>query len=138
MQLDQRLVAETGRAAPAALPATLAADSRPATTRLACDVCGGRRRRYERHRLVWEPGRDTRLVLADLCGGCATLDDPLLDLYGGSGREAIRLVQEIRPSPPRQPRVRPRVVGLAARAGVYLLIAIAAFFLVTLVTSVGR
>jgi hypothetical protein len=100
-------------------------------------VCGRARPRDERHRLVWERDPATRLVLAELCRDCATIADPLLELYGGRGREAIRLVQEIPASPP--PRTaQPRVLGHAARGALYLLIAVAAFLLVTLVTSRGR
>jgi hypothetical protein len=112
-------------------------DHRPRSNRLACDFCGHARTREERHRLVWESDPATRLVLAELCRGCATFADPLLELYGGCGREAIRLVQEVRPStPPRT--VRPRVLGYAAREVLYLLIAVVSFLLVTLVTSRGR
>jgi hypothetical protein len=72
-----------------------------------------------------------------LCRDCATFADSLLELYGGRGRDAISLVQEIRASPP--PRtVQPRVGGYAARGVLYLLIAVASFVLVTLVTSRGR
>jgi hypothetical protein len=86
---------------------------------------------------VWESDPDTRLVLAELCDDCATRADPLLELYGGRGRDAMRLVQEIRASsPPRT--VQPRVLGYTARGIVYLLIAVASFLLVTLVTSRGR
>jgi len=149
MRLDLPPVAErSGRAASAALPpkepvrsirprGELGAEHRPTSNRLACDLCGYARTREERHRLVWDRDPATRLVLAELCGDCATLADPLLQLYGGRGREAIRLVQEIRTSPP--PRtVQPRVLGFAARGMLYLLIAVAAFLLVTLVTSHGR
>jgi hypothetical protein len=75
-------------------------------------------------------------VLADLCRDCATSADSLIERYGGHGREAVRFVQEIAASPPRR-RVPPRVLGYGARGAVYLLIAVASFVLVTLVTS-GR
>jgi hypothetical protein len=115
----------------------LGADHRPTDHRLACDVCGRARTRDERQRLVWESDSVTRLVLAELCHDCATIADPLLELYGGRGRDAIRLVQEIRASPP--PRaVQPRVVGYTARGMLYLLIAVASFLLVTLITSRGH
>ena len=138
----------SGRAASAALPpkaqvrsarpgGEVGADHRPTSNRLACDVCGFARSRDERRRLVWESDPATRLVLAELCRDCATFADRLLELYGGCGREAITLVQEIRASPP--PRtVQPRVLGYAARGVLYLLIAVASFLLVTLVTSRGR
>jgi len=130
----------SGRAATAALPAKgqIVPRGRPPSGRLVCDVCGRARARDERHRLVWERAPGARLVLAELCSGCATFADPLVELYGGCGREAIGLVQEIRaPQPPRA-TVRPRVLGFAARAVLYLLIAVASFSLVTLVTSWGR
>ena len=102
-----------------------------------CDFCRGALRSEERHRLVWESSFAAELVLADLCRDCATFADRLLELYGGCGREAITLVQEIRPSPP--PRtVQPRVLGYAARGVLYLVIAVASLLLVTLVTSRGR
>jgi hypothetical protein len=51
-------------------------------------------------------------------------------LYGGSGREAIALVEEVRPS------ARPhRVVGFVVRGALYLLIALAFFLIVTLISS---
>jgi len=149
MRLDLPSGAErSGRAASAALPpkdrvrsarlgGELGADHRPIFNRLACDVCGCARSRNERRRLVWESDPATRLVLAELCHDCATRANPLLELYGGRGRDAIRLVQEIRASsPPRT--VQPRVLGYTARGMLYLLIAVASFLLVTLVTSRGR
>ena len=138
----------SGRAASAALPPAdhvrsarpgreVGANRRPTSSRLTCDVCGKARTRGERHRLVWESDDPaTGLVLADLCRDCATFADQLLELYGGCGRDAISLVQEIRASPPA--RTQPRVLGYAARGLLYLLIVIASFVLVTLVTSRGR
>ena len=149
MRVDLHSGAErSGRAASAALPpedqvrsarqgGKLGADHRPTAERPACDLCGRARRRDERLRFVWECGPATRLVLAELCRDCARNADPLLELYGGRGREAVSLVREIRASPP--PRTaRPRLVGYSARGVLYLLIALASFLLVTLVTSRGR
>jgi hypothetical protein len=149
MQLDLHSGAErSGRAASAALPPKeqvrsarpgreVGADHRPTSNRLTCDVCGYARTRDERHRLIWESDPATQLVLAELCRDCAAFADPLLELYGGHGRAAIRLVQEMRSSPaPRM--VQPRVLGYTARGILYLLIAVASFLLVTLVTSRGR
>jgi hypothetical protein len=142
------VVERPGRAASAALPpkkqvrsarsrGEVGAEHRRTSTRLACDVCGRARTRDERRRLVWESDPANRIVLAELCRNCATFADPLLELYGGCGRDAISLVQEIRASPP--PRtVQPRVLGYAARWMLYVLIAIGSFVLVTLVTSRGR
>jgi hypothetical protein len=81
--------------------------------------------------------RGTQLVSAELCPDCATLVDQLLELYAGRSRDAIKLLQEIlASSPPRT--VQPRVLVDTARRMLYLLIAIASFLLVTLVTSRGR
>jgi hypothetical protein len=148
MQLDLPPVADrAGRAASAALPANeqvrsahpgkeVGADNRP-SNRLACDVCGGARTRDERHRLVWENGLAPGLVLAELCRRCATQANPLLELYGGCGRDAIGLVKEVHAAPPPR-RAQLRVLGFTARGVLYILIAIASFLLVTLVTSRGR
>jgi hypothetical protein len=129
-----------GRAASAALPpeeqVRVGADHRPTSSHLACDVCGRARTRDERHRLVWNGDPATRLVLAELCRDCAAFADPLLKLYGGRGRDAIRLVQEIYATRP--PTVKPRGLAYTARGMLYLLIALASFLLVTLVTSRGR
>jgi hypothetical protein len=135
----------SGRAASATLPpkeqvrsarpgGEVGADHRPTSARLACDLCGGTRPRRERHRLVWESDSATRLLLAELCRDCATFADPLLELYGGHGRHAIRLVEEIRPAP--QSRTAGlRLLGFSTRVILYLLIVAGSFLLVTLVTS---
>jgi hypothetical protein len=149
MRLDLLVRAERpGRAASAVLPpieqiraaragGEADAEHRPTSNRLTCDVCGCARIRDERYRLVWTSDPATRLVLAELCRGCATFADPLLVLYGGQGRDAIRLVEESRAAPrPRAPQL--RALGFTARGILYLLIAIASFLLVTLVTSRGR
>jgi hypothetical protein len=149
MRIDLPPLAErSGRAASAALPpkarvrsaspeGEVGADYRPRSNRLACDVCGHARTRDERLRLVWENGLAPGLVLAELCRRCATQADPLLELYGGCGRDAIRLLKEVQAAPP--PRAaQKRVLGFTARGILYLLIAVASFVLVTLVTSRGR
>jgi hypothetical protein len=98
----------------------------------ACDFCRGALRREERHRLIWE-SQSAELVLADLCSRCATRAEILLELYGGRGRKSIALVQEARPS------ARPhRVVGFVARGALYLLIALAFFLIVTLISSAAH
>jgi hypothetical protein len=97
----------------------------------------GIRTREERYRLVWETGLTPGLVLAELCRHCAPQADPLLELYGGCSRDAIGLVKEVHAgSPPRAARL--RILGFTARGILYLLIAMAAFLLVTVVTSRGR
>jgi len=146
MQLELPSRAErSGRAASAALPprapvrlarpaGEVGVDHGPTPKRLACDLCGGTRPRSERHRLVWESDSATRLVLAELCRDCASFADPLLELYGGHGREAIRLVEETRLAPPSRPAGL-RLLGFSTRVILYLLIAAGSFLLVTLVTS---
>jgi hypothetical protein len=83
---------------------------------------------------VWAGPDRTELVLAEPCERCASQADGLLELYGGRGRHAVRLVQVGPPCmPPTAPRH--RVSGFATRGLVYLLIAIVAFLLVTLISS---
>jgi hypothetical protein len=82
---------------------------------------------------VWAGPDGTELVLAEPCQRCASQAGGLLELYGGRGRHAVRLVQagnRIQLTVPRH-----RVSGFATRAFVYLLIALAAFVLVTLISS---
>jgi hypothetical protein len=83
---------------------------------------------------VWAGPDGTELVLAEPCQRCASQADGLLARYGGRGRHAVRLVQA---GPPCTPLTAPRhrVSGFATRGLVYLLIAIAAFLLVTLISS---
>jgi hypothetical protein len=82
---------------------------------------------------VWVGPDGTELVLAEPCERCASQADGLLALYGGRGRHAVRLVQ----AGPRIPFTVPRhrVSRFATRGLVYLLIAIGAFLLVTLISS---
>ena len=110
-----------------------AAEPRRHAAHPACDFCRGALSREERHRLVWESPYPAELVLADLCSRCATSAEPLLKLYGGRGRESIALVQEVRPS-----AAAPKVVGFIARGAFYLMIALAFFLIVTLISSYGR
>jgi hypothetical protein len=83
---------------------------------------------------VWAGPDGTELVLAEPCTRCASQADGLLALYGGRGRHAIRVMQV---GPPCMPLTVPRhrVSSFATRGLVYLLIAIAAFLLVTLISS---
>ncbi len=85
---------------------------------------------------MWESEGGGELVLADLCARCAAHADRLLDVYGGRGRASMRLT---RPGsadaiPPALVR---RASGALVRAVVYVLIALAVFFVVTLITSRG-
>jgi hypothetical protein len=150
MLLDLHPEAEReGRAASSALPARqrlrssrlggeVAADYRHNPKRLVCDFCGRPRSREERNRLVWENALAPGLVLAELCPRCAMRSELLRELHGGRGRNALRLVEETRAaaSAPRTGQL--RVLALSARGTLYLLIALASFLLVTIVTSHGR
>jgi hypothetical protein len=99
-----------------------------------CDFCRGSLVSGERHRLVWEsPELATDLILADLCSRCATA-------YASAGASrwsvrtnAVRLVQEVRPS-----AAAPKVVGFIARGAVYFLVAVTFFLIVTLISSYAR
>jgi hypothetical protein len=101
-----------------------------------CDFCGAPRARGERRRFVWDTGLGDELVLADLCGRCANQADRLLEVYGGFGRAAIRFTQAA-PVPAVKPPPVQRVGSILVRGLVYLLIALAAFVVVTFVTSRG-
>jgi len=96
---------------------------------LPCDFCRNAVAREERHRLVWDSGAAGELILAELCAGCATK-------FSGSRTsqlETVRLVQDARASVPAS-----KVAGVArvaARGLLYLLIAVACFLIVTLVSS---
>jgi hypothetical protein len=93
-----------------------------------CDFCRSALRREERHRLVWKSPFQAELVLADLCSRCASRGDDIVELYGG--REAITLVHEGQ----RAKRYH-GVVAFLIRGVVYLLIAVAFFLIVTLISS---
>jgi hypothetical protein len=95
-----------------------------------CDICGSPRSPLEHQRVVWDSGVGTDLVLADLCSRCAADADRLLDLYGGRGRNALRLTQEKRVA--HVPAARARTLG---RVLVYVLAGLASFVLVTLISS---
>jgi hypothetical protein len=94
-----------------------------------CDFCGSAFPPFERQRLIWDNGTESGLVLAELCRRCAADADRLLDRYGGHGRSALRLTREhgVAASPVQLPRL--------VRLLVYLLVALASFFLVTLISS---
>src|SRR5262249_12976552 len=97
------------------------------------DFCRGPLARGERHRLVWESGVAGELILAELCAGCATT-------WFDSRRsqaDTLRLVQDCRASAlsGRASALAPKAVGFAARGVLYLLIAVAIFLIVTLISS---
>jgi hypothetical protein len=107
-------------------------------TAAVCDLCGAPLPRGERWRLVWKSGLVGDLVLADLCARCAGESDRFLERYGGGGREAVRLTQErFVPAVEPAPGQLQRVGGMIVRGLVYVLIALATFVVVTLVTSRG-
>ena len=99
-----------------------------------CDFCGGPRANSEQQRLVWDSGRDGELVLAELCAQCAGQADELVAVFGGRGREAMRLTQRFAASPAARKPVR-RVGGVAVRGVVYVLVAVVAFLVVTFLTA---
>jgi hypothetical protein len=82
---------------------------------------------------MWE-SEGGELVLADLCARCAADADRLLEMYGGRGRTSIRVTGPDRADAIPMPLVR-RASGVLLRGAVYVLIALAAFFVVTLITS---
>lgn len=82
---------------------------------------------------MWAGPDGTELLLAEPCQRCASQAEGLVELYGGRGRHAVRLVQAGNCIPLTVPRH--RVSGFATRALVYLLIAVSAFVLVTLIGS---
>jgi hypothetical protein len=82
---------------------------------------------------VWAGHDGTELVLAEPCKRCASQADDLLELYGGRGRHAVKLVQVGHRTSLTGPRHRDS--GFATRGLAYLLIAVAAFLLVTLISS---
>jgi hypothetical protein len=109
--------------------------SRDTTVNAVCDVCGEPHARGERRRLVWASGPDGDLVLADLCARCAGESHRFLVMYGGRGRDAVRLTHESSVSVKRAPV--PRAAGMFVRGLLYVLVAVAAFVLVTLLTARG-
>jgi hypothetical protein len=113
---------------------------RPASPRpvkkAACDFCRRPRVSEERHRLVWASTPSNELVLAELCGPCAARSDQLIEMYGGHGRNAISLMQPL--GVPRSTVPAHRAFGFVGRGLLYLLIALAFFVVVTLITSRAR
>ena len=83
---------------------------------------------------MWETETGAELVLADLCPRCTSNADRLLDLYGGRGRASLRVA-----GPSREAgipvRILRRTTGATLRAAFYVLIALATFFIVTLITA---
>jgi predicted benzoate:H+ symporter BenE len=84
--------------------------------------------------LVWDSGRDGELVLAELCARCAGQADELVAVFGGRGREAMRLTQHVAVSPAERTPVR-RVGGVVVRGVVYVLVGVVAFLVITFLTA---
>lgn len=102
----------------------------------ACDFCGNKLGARERPRVVWRPAPAVELVLAEICEHCAKAFPSLLVRYGGLGRNRLGLAEQRIAG---RPRARTRGAVLAtARGAAYLLVAVACFALVTLMSSVGR
>ena len=115
------------------------ADSRDPTDALApasCDICGGPRTRFERQRLIWDAGPGDQLILAELCRDCATRPDALLEAYGVRSHGALKITRADVVSVPESPPAR-AIGGVVVRGLLYVLIALAAFVLVTALTSHG-
>jgi hypothetical protein len=70
-------------------------------------------------------------VLAELCGRCAERPDRLLEVYGGRGHDALRVTHVHG----REAQPRHTMRGIILRGVVYVLVALAAFVVVTSITS---
>lgn len=101
-----------------------------------CDFCGAAYARSPRRPIVWQTEGGAELVLADLCARCAARADRLLDVYGGRARASMRLA-ESDAADATAPSLAHRASGMLIRGAVYVLIALAAFFVVTLITARG-
>jgi hypothetical protein len=99
-----------------------------------CDFCGAACERSQRRRLMWETEGGGELVLANLCARCAGHADRLLEVYGGRGRASMRVTGPGTADAIPLAFVR-RASGALVRGVVYVLIALAVFFVVTLITS---
>jgi hypothetical protein len=117
---------------------------RVSASQCGCDFCRRALVRNQRQRLVWESGLGDEIVLADLCSRCATRADELLERYGGHGRSAVRLLTQTRHSVPahegagfiaRHSAPTLEAFGFIARNAIYLIVAVAAFLVVTLVVA---
>jgi hypothetical protein len=124
-----------GPPSPAAQPGTRCEVAEPHrhAAHPTCDFCRNALARGERHLLVWDSAVDGELVLAELCSGCAAR-------WFGSRRsqvDTLRLVQEGRASALVGLGSAPalKVAGVGARGVLYLLIAVAFFLIVTLISS---
>jgi hypothetical protein len=99
-----------------------------------CDFCRRAYARFDGRRLVWDAGAVGDLVLAELCDRCASSADGLLDAYAGHGRASMRLVAPNTADAPGLVLLR-RTSGALVRTAIYVAIALATFFVVTLLTT---
>jgi len=104
----------------------------PSLSTPSCDFCGKSLVRSERPRLVWRSQPATELILADLCRGCATEAESLVDRCGGHGRAAIALVDEALPARPH------RLFIPIERGALYVFVGLTFFLIVTLLSSLIR
>jgi hypothetical protein len=81
----------------------------------------------------WDSGREGELVL-ELCARCAGQADELVAVFGGRGREAMRLTQHVSVSPAERKPIR-RAGGALVRGVVYVLVAVVAFVVITFLTA---
>jgi hypothetical protein len=84
--------------------------------------------------LVWDSGLGIDLVLAELCRDCAGQPDRLIEIYGGRGHGALRVTRADAASE-RETAPGHTIRGIALRSLVYVLVALAAFVVVTMLTS---
>jgi hypothetical protein len=96
-------------------------------------MCGGARERSERQRLVWDAGLGNELVLAELCRRCADEPDRLIKLYGARGQDALKVTTRVLAG--REAQSPHPMRGIILRGLLYVLLALAAFVVVTSVTS---
>jgi hypothetical protein len=83
---------------------------------------------------MWATETDGELVLADLCPRCASNAYRLLELHGARGQASLRVIGPDRVEAIGSPLLR-RTSGAVIRAAIYVLIAVATFFIVTLITA---
>jgi hypothetical protein len=83
---------------------------------------------------MWDLGSGRTLILADLCPRCASHADRLLEVYGGTGRASLQVTRVAEASAQPSGFVR-RGSSVIARSTLYVLIALATFFVVTLIIA---
>jgi hypothetical protein len=83
---------------------------------------------------MWETEGGDELVFAYPCARCASHADRLLEVYGGRGRASMRATRPDTADAIPFALAR-RVSGMLVRGAVYILIALATSFVVTVITS---